>query len=138
MARRMIGPSTRRARAVRDDRFRRRGTPSHDRLPNGRGAAYSAHNWLLSATGYGVRSGALPCKIPSAVGGAGGRRYRQNIDRQARRRPAERPLSDCMSSTAASREILLVRCCVLASVTTLALSGDRLLDWSLDDLNFVL
>jgi hypothetical protein len=26
-------------------------------------------------------------KIPSAVGVAGGRRYRQNIDRQARRRP---------------------------------------------------
>ena len=77
--------------------------------------------------GRGVRSGALPCKIPSAVGVAGGRRYRQNIERQARRRPvigqdpgrdwfAERLLSDCTSSTAASREIPLVRCCVLASV----------------------
>jgi hypothetical protein len=75
-----------------------------------------------------VRSDALPCKIPSAVGVAGGRRYRQNIERQGH---AVVPSSDrnqdkiglqngcfptCMSSTNASREILLVCCCVPASV----------------------
>src|SRR6516162_7995542 len=91
-------------------------------------------------------------KIPTAVGVAGGRRYGQNIDRQARRLPvigrdagqhwlAERLLSNCTSSTTASRKIPLVRCCVPASVlrTKRRCSARRtLLDWSSDCPNFVL
>ena len=88
MARRMIGPSTRRARAVRDDRFRRRGTPSHDRLPMGAQLLVRRPCTIpASATRTGVQSIAGPCKISGAVGVAGLSRCGQNIDRQARRRP---------------------------------------------------
>ena len=71
-----------------------------------------------------MRSGALPCKIPSAVGVAGGRRYRQLLNvRHAvflswtgRGTRLGSQSATAFRLHAASREIPLVRCCMLASV----------------------
>ena len=155
MARRMSGSSARRTRSVRDDRFRRRRKPNHDLLPHWHAAAYSAsvHNWMLSAAGYGVRSGALPFpRFPAlsvSLEGAGTGKIlivRHAVVPSSDRIRDEIGLQNGCFPTARLAQPRAAKLCWFAAVclhqycerNDVGFVRRPLLDWSSDDLNFVL